>query len=101
MAVADYYERAALAAAHALGQGFEETRFKELLERTPFGLALDESAASAEGQTIAEMTIRLTARLYPTLSIIASSLAQVQAQRLEALARDDRGTHASSNPVRT
>jgi hypothetical protein len=88
MAVASYYARAALAAAHALGGGFEGTRFRELLDETPVGLAIDGAATSTEGKLISEMCVRLMARLYPTLSILASAPeAEGEVARLIALAR--------------
>jgi hypothetical protein len=88
MAVADYFDRAALAAAHALAGGFEGTRFRQLLEETPVGLAIDASANMPEGSAIAEMTVRLLARLYPTLSISATDDATRERARLSEIARE-------------
>ncbi|MEJ7791967.1 MAG: E2 ligase fold family C protein [Gaiellaceae bacterium] len=88
MALADYYERAALAAAHALTGGFEGTQFRQRLEETPVGIALDGSVSSSrEGRVIADLTVRLLARLYPTLSIVAADGAADEGQPFEELAR--------------
>jgi hypothetical protein len=87
MALADYYSRGALAAAQALGGDFEESRFKQLLESTPIGLALGpEIADSREAQAIADLAIRLLARLYPTITIVAPSGAEAERERLRELA---------------
>ena len=88
MAVADYFDRAALAAAHALKGGFEGTRFRHLLEDTPVGFAIDESANTIEGSAIADVTVRLLARLYPTVSITATDGAADAAARFTQLARE-------------
>jgi hypothetical protein len=88
MAVADFFDRAALAAAHALAGGFEGTRFRQLLEQTPVGLAIDESTNTAEGSAMAEVAVRLLARLYPALSITSTDGAADAASKLTELARE-------------
>jgi hypothetical protein len=71
MALADYYERAALAAAQVLA-GFDEEVFRLTLENINVGVAVGaEAEASAEGRAIADLCVRLLARLYPRLEIAA------------------------------
>ena len=67
MALADYYERSALAAAQVLS-GFDREAFATRLEEKPIGLALDADAAdSPEGAALVEMALRLLSRLYPRI----------------------------------
>jgi hypothetical protein len=69
MALADYYGRAALAAAQIL-EGFEEERFLAQLSSTPVGVAFDEKVEGPQGEALLDLTVRLLARLYPSLAII-------------------------------
>lgn len=86
MALADYYSRSAQAAAHVLGGNFDESRFKVVLEATPVGLTIDRAASQLkEGQALVDMTVRLLARLYPTLALVAGDAAE--GRRLGDLAR--------------
>jgi hypothetical protein len=88
VSVADYYDRAALAAAQALGGAFEGTRFRALLEETPVGVTFDENAArSHEGRALLELTIRLLARLYPVVQLDPGSGAEAYGEELRALAK--------------
>jgi hypothetical protein len=67
--IADYHERTALAASQVIA-GFEPELFRETLEQTVVGLAVGRQAAkSKEGKVLAELTIRLLARLYPVLEL--------------------------------
>jgi len=67
MALAEFLDKAALAASHVL-QGFDYTAFVKKLEATAVLVAFDASAAkSAEGLTTLELLINLLARLYPTI----------------------------------
>jgi hypothetical protein len=69
MALADYFRRSAVAAAQVL-QGFDEDAIRERLEGVTVGLTLGRDAeTSAEGQVLAEMSVRLLARLYPRIAI--------------------------------
>lgn len=71
MALADYYGRAALAASQVL-QGFSEAAFREALMDTRAGVCVGDAAArTPEGRTLAELTVRLIARLFPTMTIDA------------------------------
>ncbi len=85
MALADYYDRAALAASQVIA-GFAPDLFRRALEETNVGLAIDRAAAlSHEGRALADLSIRLLARLYPCLEIRAELSAE--GERLENLAR--------------
>jgi molybdopterin/thiamine biosynthesis adenylyltransferase len=67
MALADYFHRAAIAASQAVA-GFDEDAIRERLQDVRVGV----SAAQVEtdqGRDLLDMTIRLLARLYPTLVI--------------------------------
>lgn len=69
MAVADYYDRAALAAAQVIS-GFNEQAFRSALEATPIGISLDEhTSAVSEGRVLSDLVVRLLARLYPRLQL--------------------------------
>lgn len=69
MAVADYYDRSALAASQVLS-GFDEARFRSTLESTPVGVAFNAAAMTTEGEALADLLVRLLARLYPRLAIL-------------------------------
>jgi hypothetical protein len=83
MALADYYARGALAAAQVLN-GFDEARFRAKLEETTVGVAFDVSVAMPEGQALAELLVRLLARIYPRLALLGPTNA---ASDLAALAK--------------
>lgn len=71
MALADYFHRSAVAAAQVL-HGYDEAAIRERLEASPVTLALsDDAARSNEGVALADLTVRLLARLYPTISLQA------------------------------
>jgi len=85
VALADYYERAAIAASQIIA-GFVPDLFRRTLEDTNVGLAIDrEAAMSDEGKALAELAIRLLARLYPCLEVRAESSSV--GDRLESLGR--------------
>jgi hypothetical protein len=67
--LADYYLRSAVAAAQVLS-GFDEHWFRSRLESTPVGISLGADARSDEGRALAELLVRISARLYPTLALI-------------------------------
>lgn len=70
MALADFFDKAALGAAHIL-EAFDLEQFASTLETSPVGVAFDQSAAASfEGRTTLELTINLLARLYPRLVLI-------------------------------
>lgn len=70
MALANFFDKAAVAAAQAL-QGVDHSSFAAVLESHVIGLAFDDAAAaSPEGKHSLELAINLLARLYPRLSIV-------------------------------
>src|SRR3989442_3388085 len=81
MALADYYERSALAAAQVLA-GFDEQRIRAVLESVRVGVTVGPNAAKCrEGRVLLDLLIRLLARLYPTLVIRF----KIQAQANDAM----------------
>jgi Prokaryotic E2 family C/ThiF family len=69
VALADYYDRAALAAAQVI-VGFNEQAFRNALEATTIGVSLDEhTSAVSEGRILSDLVVRLLARLYPRLQL--------------------------------
>lgn len=87
MALADYYQRGALAAAQALQGGFDDTQFRTLLEETPFGVSFSGAADTPEGQALLDLTVRIAARLFPVMQFDPVS-AGTQADQLAELARE-------------
>lgn len=86
MALADHFQRSALAVAQVV-TGFDEAAFRAAIE-TPVGISVDaRSAATAEGAALVDLTIRLLARLYPTLAVQAPPDAQAVSSRMVDLAR--------------
>lgn len=70
MALAPFFDKAALAAAAVL-QGFDRAQFAAHLERHEVGLAFDTTAvARAEGRTTLTLLANLLARLYPTVALV-------------------------------
>jgi hypothetical protein len=76
--LADYYQRSAVAAAQVLA-GFDENWFKERLGSTPVGVSLGRDATSAQGAALADLVVRLLARLYPAITVVG------EAQHVEPL----------------
>lgn len=89
MALAPFFDKAALAAAAVL-HGFEREHFAATLERQRIGLAFDTAAAeSFEGRTTLLLWVNLTARLYPKLALLATgTAATIYRDVLESAARD-------------
>lgn len=89
MAIADYFQRSVNAASQVL-KDFNYDGFVKLLERHRIGLVIDEAAAkSTEGRATADLTVRLLARFYPKIAIVAaddSAKTEVAALRALALA---------------
>jgi len=85
MALAEYYERAALAASQVIA-GFAPDLFRRTLEQANVGVAIFKGAATSdEGKALADLTVRLLARLYPCLDLRAE--VSSEGERLENLAR--------------
>lgn len=71
MAFADYFHRAIDAASQAL-RGFDASAFKSTLNKQRVAIAIDRSAANRhEGRALADLAIRLLARMYPRILIVA------------------------------
>jgi hypothetical protein len=69
MALPDYFRRSAVAAAQVL-QGFDEDAIRERLEGLTVGVTVGQDAASRrEGHVLAELCVRLLARLYPRIAV--------------------------------
>lgn len=85
MALADYYQRGAVAAAQVLA-GFDEQRFRETLAGVTVGLSFGADALTVEGDALTDLATRLAARLYPSLAIRAGPGAGVRATELRDLA---------------
>jgi hypothetical protein len=88
MALAGYYDKAAIAAAQVVA-GFDADTFRGALEGTSVGLSFgQEAAGSGEGRAALDLAIRLLARLYPTLSLRPrGAVAETLAVELGALAQ--------------
>jgi len=89
MAIADYFEKNVQAASLLL-QNFDSTAFKALLEQQVIGVAFDESTSSTpEGRTTLDLLIRLLARFYPNIALVAlDDAARKKSGMFEALARE-------------
>jgi hypothetical protein len=79
--LADYYARSAVAAAQVLA-GFDEQWFRERLEAGAIGVSVGQSATADEGRALADLVVRLVARLYPCLAIIGEPAQTTELRRL-------------------
>lgn len=105
MALANFFDKAALAAAQVL-QGVDYEHVADMLEHEVVGLAFDDQAMhSSEGRETLALSINLLARLYPHLGIIPlGKHAQTYAQHLAKIADainpgiviDDDASHVSA-----
>lgn len=87
MALADFYNRNAIAASQVLA-GFDEVRFKAILEQVRVGIVLGENAAdSVEARHMADLLVRLLARVYPTICVRSINSNDEFCNDLIALAR--------------
>ena len=67
MAIANFYKRAAVAASQVVA-GFNEDAFRKTLAECRVGVAMGSKASSLqEGRAIADLLVRLLARLYPAI----------------------------------
>jgi hypothetical protein len=70
MALANFFDKAALGAAQVL-KVFDRENFEFILKQNIIGIVFDNVAAkSQEGRATLDLIVRLTARLYPDLQII-------------------------------
>jgi hypothetical protein len=87
MGLVDYFSRAAVAAAQVIA-GFDEHAFRTALDGARVGVSFDrDTAVSREGQALLDLTVRLLARLYPTIVVQPAPGAEVFAGRLTGLAK--------------
>ena len=87
MALADYFPRDAVAISQVL-QGFQTDSFTETLEGVRVAIAFGEEAAtSRDGRELLDLSVRLAARLYPSLTFTTVSAGDQFADELMALAR--------------
>lgn len=69
MALAPFFQRAAVAASQVIA-GFDPVRFEAAVSARPVGFAMDATSCSRrEGRVLADLEVRLLARLYPTISL--------------------------------
>ena len=86
MALADYFPRDAVAISQVL-QGFQTDRFTEKLESVRVAIAFGEEAAtSRDGRELLDLSVRLAARLYSSLTIATVPPGDGFAEELIALA---------------
>jgi hypothetical protein len=73
MALARFFDKAALAASHVL-RGFDQQAFGEALASKKIAVFFDDTAEDAqEGRWTLELALNLLARLYPKISIVSRS----------------------------
>jgi hypothetical protein len=72
MAFAEYFHKN-IQSASAILQGFKEEGFRAVLEGHRIGIAFDDAAVECEeGKAALDLTLRLTARFYPSLALAAT-----------------------------
>ena len=87
MALADFFHRDAVAISQVL-QGFETDAFVAQLENVRVTVAFgDEAATNRDGRELLDLSVRLAARLYPSLTFAAGSAGLQFADELTTLAR--------------
>lgn len=87
MALADYFSRDAVAVSQVL-RGFRTDEFSERLKKVRVGIAFGKEAAShSDGRHLLDLSVRLTARLYPSLTFVTHRSEDVVANELEELAK--------------
>ena len=86
MALADYFSRDVVAISQVL-QGFETDFFAEELEAVRVGIVFGkEAATSRDGRELVDLSVRLAARLYPSLTFWTTPAGDEFAEELMALA---------------
>ena len=86
MALPDYFSRDATAISQIL-QGFEKDAFVERLEGVKLAIAFGEEAASTcDGRNLLDLSVRLAARLYPSLTFVTVPANAMFANELMTLA---------------
>ena len=86
MALADFFPRDAVAISQVI-QGFQTAAFTEKLEGVRVAIAFGEEAAtSRDGRELLDLSVRLAARLYPSLTFVTGPAGDRFANELMALA---------------
>ena len=86
MALGDFFHRDAVAISQVL-QGFETDVFIEQLEGVRVAIAFgDQAATSRDGRELVELSVRLAARLYPSLTFATDPAADSYADEMMILA---------------
>ena len=86
MALADFFPRDAVAISQVL-QGFQTDAFTQKLEGVRVAIAFGEEAATTrDGRALLDLSVRLAARLYPSLTFATVPAADRVADELMALA---------------
>ena len=86
MALADFFPRDAVAISQVL-QGFQADAFIEKLKIVRVAIAFgDDAATSRDGRNLLDLSVRLAARLYPSLTIATGTSGDRFADELIALA---------------
>jgi predicted ThiF/HesA family dinucleotide-utilizing enzyme len=86
MALAEFFDRAALAAAQVLA-GFRREEFERVLQSKSVGIAFGSVSRSPHGSQILDLAVRLAARLYPSITFQHTSSATLEIDALALLAR--------------
>ena len=87
MALADFFPRDAVAISQVL-KGFQTDAFREKLEGVRVAIAFGEEAAtSRDGRQLLDLSVRLAARLYPSLVFATGPVGDTFADELIGLAR--------------
>ena len=87
MTLADFFPRDAVAISQVL-QGFQNDAFIEKLKGVRVAVAFgEEAAASRDGRALLDLSVRLAARLYPSLTFITVPAGDMVADGLISLAR--------------
>ena len=88
MALADFFHRDAVAISQVL-QGFDTDAFVEHLEGVRVAIAFGEEAATRrDGRDLLDLSVRLAARLYPSLTFATVPAGEQCADELMALAKN-------------
>ena len=84
MAIPDYFHRNAVAISQAIS-GLDQTRLESILRDERVGVSIGRDAKGSEGRALADLLVRLLARLYPAV-IVRVEGGGALADELEALA---------------
>ena len=68
MAIADYFQRNAVAIAQAIS-GFDENRLASTLDEVCIGITIGQDTNCPEGRATLDLLVRLLARLYPAITL--------------------------------